>query len=32
MFALVLIAVLATGGLLSAVVIRYLRKHGITNT
>lgn len=30
MLALVLIAVLATGGSLSAVVIRFLRKHGIT--
>ncbi len=30
MFALVLIAVLATGGLLSAAVIKFTRKHGLT--
>jgi hypothetical protein len=30
MFALFCIAVLATGGLLSACVIRFTRKHGLT--
>lgn len=30
MFMLVCFAILATGGLLSACVIRYTRKHGLT--